>query len=194
MLIAGKCVAGWTSGRLSESGGCGFLAEEEEHSWMFSAALLCTIGIYLFGGAAMKKLQGRSTSDDWLPNHGFWSSVCGLVIDGVYYTANGGVRIQPEPLLPKPVPDSTSLQTASKKPEPTSRPSEPLFTMYIEKYGDENQQELKDVLEQQGTAAARLGLKQLEVLVLKQQLEKLGLPNTGSKVELETRLREATKT
>ena len=56
---------------------------------------------------------------------------------------------------------------------------------------DANQQQLKRALEQQGTAAAQLGLKQLEMLVLKQQLEKLGLPTAGTKADLEDRLRHA---
>ena len=63
----------------------------------------------------------------------------------------------------------------------------------IEKYGNENQKDLKDELEHQGTAAARLGLKQLETQVLKQQLEKLGMPTTGTHVELKARVQQATR-
>lgn len=165
---------------------------------IFSAATIPIAATYFIGGVVMKKLQGRSGPDDWLPHHHFWSSLYGLVIDGVGFVVHGRKRILVEPdeaLIPKPEPRAASMSlqsTRPRNPEPT-KAQEPLFTEVIEKYGDENQQQLKDELEQQGTTAARLGLKQLETLVLKQQLEKLGLPTTGTKADLQARMRQATE-
>ena len=162
---------------------------------MFTVALLLIFSAYFVGGIVMKKLQGRSTPGNWLPNHQFWSSLHGLVVDGVSYTVHGGKqqRMKPEALLPSPEtePESTTLQVNTpRNAEPASR-TEPLFTEYVEKYGNENQQQLKSALEQQGTTASKLGVKQLEMLVLKQQLQKLGLPTTGTKADLEARMRVA---
>lgn len=184
--------AGWTSGKLVEAGGCGFVAEEEADAWVFSVALLFFISVYFVCGVVKKKLQGRSGPNDWLPNHHFWSSLYGLVVDGVAYILHGGKRAQStEALLPQSKPTLQSPQPIATGP--TIRRQEPLFTQVIEKYGNENQKDLKDELEHQGTAAARLGLKQLETQVLKQQLEKLGMPTTGTHVELKARVQQATR-
>ena len=177
---------GWTSGKLSEPGGCGLLAEVEEDSWIVSVALLFAISVYFACGVALKKLQGESG----LPHQQFWSALYGLVVDGVGFVVHGGKRVEAEPLLPST--QSASLQSTVRVAEP-NRQQQPLFTEFVEKFGDENQQELKGALEQQGTAAAKLALNQLEMKVLKQQLEKLGLPTTGPKTELEARLRQATE-
>ena len=187
-------LAGWTSGKLAEPGGCGLLAEEEADAWVFSVALLFFASVYFVCGVVVKKLQGRSGPSDWLPNHHFWSSLYGLVVDGVAYVVHGGKRVQPtEALLPQSKPTMQPPLPIPAYAEPPIRRQEPLFTEVIEKYGSENQKELKGDLEQQGTAAARLGLKQLEMQVLKQHLEKLGLPTNGTQAELKARMRQATQ-
>lgn len=145
-----------------------------------------------------------------LPNKEFWANLAGLVRDGASFSIRGSAAS--DPLLAAQdatlqsksnAANARALQEqrdqsvhSSQQPitvvtEPTRR-QEPLFTETIEKYGDENQLQLKATLEQQGTPAAKLGLRQLETLVLKQQLKKLGLSTTGTAMDLEARLRQAT--
>ena len=51
---------------------------------------LLSVSVYFVGGIVVKQQQGRSTPSDWLPNHQFWASLYGLVIDGVGLVARGG--------------------------------------------------------------------------------------------------------
>ena len=80
---------GWTSGKLSGND-CGADAKGEEASWLFVVVFLLSMSVYFVGGVVVKQQQGRSAPGDWLPNHQFWASLYGLVIDGVGLVARGG--------------------------------------------------------------------------------------------------------
>jgi len=81
-------MSGWTSGKLSGND-CGD-AKAVEASWIFVVVFLFSMSVYFVGGVVVKKQQGRSVPGDWLPNHQFWASLYGLVIDGVGLVARGG--------------------------------------------------------------------------------------------------------
>lgn len=81
-------MSGWTSGKLSGND-CGD-AKAVEASWIFVVVFLLSMSVYFVGGVVVKKQQGRSVPGDWLPNHQFWASLYGLVIDGVGLVARGG--------------------------------------------------------------------------------------------------------
>ena len=81
---------GWTSGKLSAPSECNEAAKEAEDSWIFSVLFLVSLSGYCVGGIVVKKQQGRGGAGDWLPNHQFWASLYGLVIDGVGLVARGG--------------------------------------------------------------------------------------------------------
>lgn len=175
------------------------------------------IGTIALGGVAVASLlylavlasHGRRSSGVLGRHWGSVENFAGLVRDGCAFCRYGlkapsGAGVQActgvtQPLASDHFADSVAkaereMQEAKSKSvrdAALARRQEPLFSQVVETYGDANQKELKGALERQGTAAAKLGVKQLETLVLKQQLEKLGLPTTGTKTVLEARMQQA---
>lgn len=82
---------GWTSGKLSAPSDCNPEAvHKAEMSWLFNALFIVGFGSYFVGGIVVKRQQGRGGTGDWLPHHGFWIEVAGLVVDGVGLVLRGG--------------------------------------------------------------------------------------------------------
>lgn len=164
-------------------------------SYYFSAALLSAAFLYLVGGSLAGLATGRRGSAA-LPNASLWAEVGGLVRDGASYSVRGGTG-RTEPLIA----EGTTLQASM---QPSGRPAHvPVRSTAlaaggggarradIEKF--DNSHDLKAALERQGTAAAKLGLQQLELQEarqLKEELQKLGKSTKGSTAELKARLEE----
>jgi len=81
---------GWTSGKLAT--GSADCSEDEIDgipiSWLFVLLLLGGSGTYFVGGIVLKR--GRGGGSDWLPHHGFWTRLGGLVVDGLAFVLRRG--------------------------------------------------------------------------------------------------------